>query len=289
MPTGFRSNPNTQGAATEVLHDLAIEQLPRRQRSGINFEKVRGASNELFSITLRDIEAHSNHPFHGVDHAFETSETFQLLIALLADPITTLDEMLGLFACGAHDLRHSGFRYRQLSEVPNSEHQSNEEFAAATFDSLISTHPDLDVIGAKERLKIQGAILATSVGQLKPPTKDLFRPYKPHSKLETLVFLSDRLRFINSIEGHLKASITYVAELSPKERPSSFKEWLCAETEYCEYLASIARSYIYMFSKRGQQKVLKAVSKLGEVMAEVATNGSARNRSVQRAFEIAVS
>jgi len=234
LPKDLAANPNCQRAISRDLFDAVTTKanwITNPRPTPDIYEPGGGEAELLIAQVLADL-GDLKHPYHTRWHTEEVLLCFNLLVENAEVPVNAyVGKMAALF----HDHSHCGRTYRQLDDQITGSDLSNEEFAAFVADSFLKS--DLSV---RERLELQGLILATSFGQANAATLPnvpgvvLRRDYTPTTPTEKLLAFADIGRFMLGSSHHLNGALKMLEESG--KIPESFDAWLKGEKGFLGYV-----------------------------------------------------
>ena len=219
-------NPNTSKIISPALRAALAHATAASRSMPLPSE---GKVEALIAKALR-AQAALPHPYHNVRHIERVLARARELAA--AAHLNFEDKITLLISAAYHDYGHAGATHRRLVDGVVHADLSNEEYAAMCADK------DLDgVVPPRLRLAVQGAILATSFGQLERdglPAPDLHRPYRPHTVVEKLLAFADISNFIGGFEEFVGDNIA-VMEEGGVDIPENFTEFLSTRLGFLSY------------------------------------------------------
>ncbi len=216
-------NPNTQEVISPLLR-LALAS-PTKEASSLTPLNDAEFDRLKISALSRIREECDVNPYHNSQHIELVLKTIDTIIQNLSEKISQREATLLRLAALYHDFGHPGKTIRSTvnRDIPRKD-LSNEEYAALIADQDLQNH-----LTAKERLDLQGLILATTFGQAE-------KPYKPTTKLERLLAFADIGNFIEGFDAWLINNRDVIKETDPEKRPKNMIEFIKTRLAFIKHV-----------------------------------------------------
>ncbi len=280
LPRAWQSSPNLQKVQSSSLFDAIIATQRSMDEAPVLLSQSHFAA--ITNAVLADIGRLTN-AYHNRLHTEQVMACCQILAT--AAQLSALDTQTLLLGGLFHDFDHPGTTLRQKVPSAIRNDLSNEEFAAIKADEVIDS-----ALSPKQRLQLQGLILATSFGQKTAASLDellgvrLQRDYAPYTPLEKLLAFADIGRFMLSPEAHVRGSLATLKESGAQ--PESYDEWLQGELGFLSYIETHMNGISQQIGTGPWAGLMAKLLGVRQYFEQVAEPGTGRTHLEQQYLEV---